>query len=261
MTERQAGNLAASEGHLVELLDVWSSSWSTDGSVDMPVLDGGIATGFIHLAWAHHVVRLSEAVVVLYDKRMYLQAVPLVRQTLETAISAFWLAHVTEGGDRAYAAYLLGRRTMLREMRDLGMPTGDVLSETDREIADLETVHGDLNKYKMPSLWDRARTFQGGRDLYVHYRNLSQFAHPTFWLADGYAHPVDGAELKFGLAATSRYDQAPMAMAYQLISVCHTLGIWATIPHQASGYEPLLEQLDRIGTAHEFQVAHHPSSR
>jgi hypothetical protein len=140
------------------------------------------------------------------------------------------------------------------------MPTAYVLADIDQEIADLESVHGTLSKFKMPSLWDRAQVFSGGRDIYVHYRNLSQFAHPTFWLADGYAHPTDDADFKFGLAPTSRYDQAPMAMAYQLISVSHTLGIWATLPHQASGYEPLLEQLDRIGTSHGFRVARHPSS-
>ncbi|MCB2412294.1 hypothetical protein LGT39_05460 [Demequina sp. TTPB684] len=230
----------------------------SDDSVEVPVLDQTITSGFVHLAWAHHAVRISESVDALYERAMYLQAVPLIRQTLETAITSLWAANVSQAGERAYVAHLLSRRTMLREMGGLGMPVSDGLAELATEIAQREAMHGKLDKFKMPLLSNRATAVRGGRDLYVHYRHLSELAHPTFWLADGYAHPVDLPDSRFALSDSSRYDGAPLALNYQLVSVCHTLGIWSTLPHQSDRYQSLLATLDDVGREFDFSVARHP---
>lgn len=150
---------------------------------------GDFSRAYYTLSQAHHAVRLADAVLVLYEAGLPAQASPLIRQTMECAVTAAWLS-ATPGSADAFAFEGMAQR------RKLGLGLAKVAN-----IPVEETFVPDLTKLAeefAPSESEEARNFlrrtealAGSNWLYPFYRHLSGYSHSGSAILDLYFHPED----------------------------------------------------------------------
>jgi hypothetical protein len=75
--------------------------------------------------FAHNAARLSRAVLTLHEAGQHLEAMPLIRQTLECAMNAAWLL-VTDDGGAALSAVDTKNRRVMFQRGDRPRPRGPV---------------------------------------------------------------------------------------------------------------------------------------
>lgn len=133
-------------------------------------------------AFAHHAARLSRAVLTLHEAGHDLQAMPLIRQTVELAMNAAWLLVAEDGGAALSAVDTKARRVMFTEVTDLGLAD---LSDV-RDRLDAEEARNAQTVTKTRSFEERCKTISGGPQIYAMWRTLSLYSHATSSLADVY---------------------------------------------------------------------------
>jgi hypothetical protein len=132
--------------------------------------------------FAHHAARLSRAVLALHEAGLDLEAMPVIRQTMECAMNAAWLIVTDDGGAALSAVDTKNRRVMLTEVTDLGMADlSDVLKQLDEEEARNTQVIRRTRSFE-----DRCNAVSGGPNIYAMWRTLSLYSHATSSLADVY---------------------------------------------------------------------------
>lgn len=166
--------------------------------------------------FAHHAARLSRAVLTLHDAGHDLEAMPLIRQTLECAMNAAWLLVTDTGGPALSAVDTKSRRVMYREVTELGLADlSEVLRRVELEEArDAETVT------RTRSFEERCRGVSGGRHIYAMWRTLSLYSHATSSIADAYLETVPetpDAPLGVAILLEADWDQAGTWMRVQAL--------------------------------------------
>ncbi|MCI9856780.1 DUF5677 domain-containing protein [Microbacterium proteolyticum] len=166
--------------------------------------------------FAHHAARLSRAVITLHEAGHDLEAMPLIRQTLECAMNAAWLLVTETGGPALSAVDTKNRRVMYREVTELGMADlSEVLKRVEREeVRDAETVT------HTRSFEERCRAVSGGRHIYAMWRTLSLYSHATSSIADVYLESVPvtlEAPLGVAMLLEADWDQADTWMRVQAL--------------------------------------------
>ena len=132
--------------------------------------------------FAHHAARLSRAVLTLHKTGQDLEAMPLIRQTLECAMNAAWLLVTDDGGAALSALDTKSRRVMFQEVTDLGLADlSDVLLRLDAEESrNTQTVS------RTRSFEERCQGVEGGKQMYAMWRTLSLYSHGSSSVADVY---------------------------------------------------------------------------
>lgn len=166
--------------------------------------------------FAHHAVRLSRAVLALHQAGHDLEAMPLIRQTLECAMNAAWLL-VTEGGGAALSAVdKKSRRVMFREVTELGLAD---LSEVLRRIEE-EEARNEETVSRTRSFEERCRAIEGGPQIYAMWRTVSLYSHATSSVADVYLESVpvaDDAPMGVAMLLTADWDQSETWLRVQAL--------------------------------------------
>jgi hypothetical protein len=176
MTEPFPEGGAAEVARLVEL-------WEQLSSRKFAPRDGMQPSNAVQIwTFAHHASRLSRAVLVLHEAGHDLEAMPLIRQTLELAMNAAWLLVADDGGAALAAVNTKSRRVMFTEVTDLGLAD---LSEV-RDRLDAEEARNTQTITKTRSFEDRCKAIAGGPQIYAMYRTLSLYSHGTSSIADVY---------------------------------------------------------------------------
>lgn len=139
--------------------------------------------------FAHHAARLSRAVLTLHAAGHDLEAMPLIRQTMECAMNAAWLLVTDDGGAALSAVDTKSRRAMFTEVTDLGLAD---LSDV-RDRLDAEEARNTQTVTHTRSFEARCKAIAGGAQIYAMYRTLSLYSHATSSVADVYlrADPED----------------------------------------------------------------------
>jgi len=166
--------------------------------------------------FAHHAARLSRAVLTLHEAGHDLEAMPLIRQTLECAMNAAWLLVTDSGGAALSAVDTKSRRVMYREVTELGLADlSEILRRVEQEEArDAETVT------RTRSFEERCRAVSGGRHIYAMWRTLSLYSHATSSVADVYLETVresEDAPLGVAMLLNADWDQGATWMRVQAL--------------------------------------------
>lgn len=166
--------------------------------------------------FAHHAARLSRAVLTLHQAGHHLEAMPLIRQTLECAMNAAWLLVTDDGGAALNAVDTKSRRVMFQEVTDLGLADlSDVLHRLDEEESSNGKTVGRTRSFE-----ERCRAVAGGKQIYAIWRTLSLYSHATSSIADVYLSSVTEDEgNSYGVAILwhGDWDQAETWMRVQAL--------------------------------------------
>jgi hypothetical protein len=166
--------------------------------------------------FAHHAARLSRAVLTLHQAGHHLEAMPLIRQTLECAMNAAWLLVTDDGGAALSAVDTKSRRVMFQEVTDLGLADlSDVLSRLEEEESRNGRTVGRTRSFE-----ERCRAVAGGKQIYAIWRTLSLYSHASSSIADVYlsSAPEDTGN-SYGVAMLwhGDWDQADTWMRVQAL--------------------------------------------
>jgi hypothetical protein len=136
-------------------------------------------------------VNLSRAVLTLYAGGLEWEALPLIRASLECAVTAAWLSVTRDETAAILHDGAVQRRKLLNDISLSGLvDTTDAAAENERQLDELSGEETQAGR----ALRERALQLQGGQSLYTTYRALSSYCHPGTGLADEYlvrALPTD----------------------------------------------------------------------
>lgn len=188
MTERPTEPDVSIEASLARMERLRGSWKARPSALGIRALDGSTHRSLMITVLARHAITLNDAVATLAGERMFISAAPLVRGTLESAVTAAWMV-VTRHSLEALAEEQARQRTALgRDATKLAHWIG--LGEPGREPteaeADLIERWQQFRSYAAKSFEQRCLAFPSAPWLYADYRWLSQFVHPGTALLDVY---------------------------------------------------------------------------
>lgn len=158
-------------------------------------------------AFAHHAARLSRAVLTLHEAGHDLEAMPLIRQTVELAMNAAWLLLSEDGGAALSAVDTKNRRVMFTEVTDLGLADLSAV----RDALDAEEARNEQAVTKTRNFQERCNAVSGGAQIYAMWRTLSLYSHATSSVADVYVESApedEGNPYGVKLRLRGDWDQA-----------------------------------------------------
>ena len=239
---------------LARVLLHWRTAWAAQGTVSVPVVDGNELTSVGQLNRAQHATQLSRGVIQLYKHGLTIQAAPLVRLTTEIAITSIWARFADHAGDRLFADYASSERTLVQDIAKMGGDIDDYREGNEELIRDITAKHGDLGKFKAPSVLAQSETFVGGEQAYAFYRLVSRYCHAGHALGQSYAREVKDDIWPYALADSADYSLADLAFGMQLVGTCHALASWALLPNQTPAAQDLLLLLREVAERTGFDV-------
>jgi len=208
---------------LRDLLAVWKTDAVT---VEVPVIDGGPLTGVAVHVLAQNAVALTESVILLVESQMYLQAVPLIRLTMECGMTAAWLSVAPNAGNASYHESERNRREIIKALfEDPSLRDDDVLAEVEESVRAL-AEHRDASAQHFKTLCNQ---IVGGEKTYVAYRILSGYSHAGMPLLEPYLKdaPKDANNASgIVLLEKSDYGAIDVSLGYQVAMLCLAMTAW-----------------------------------
>ena len=199
---------------LHELLDLWRGYGS---EARFRIIDGSLVGGLQIRTLVEHCARLTEAILLLVSEGHYITAMPLVRQTLECAVTAAWISIAP---DATFAAiYESARQQNNSYSAVLGQDSLFENPERTEELANMLERFGGYKSGAGQFFEKRCKELSGGESLYVYYRIFSQVSHADLSLMDEYLEKVadtgvDTDDYRFITPAP--YPQITTALAFQV---------------------------------------------
>jgi len=233
------------------LINIWNDD---EKFVSVPLIEESPLTGVAIRVLAEHAVALTNSIVLLAKNGMFIQAAPLIRLTMECGITAAWFSITTNAANAANHEGARQHRLILESMfQDVGIGDEQMVieaSESVRDLAKYESVSA--RKFEQ-----RCNQIVGGKDLYVHYRILSQVSHAGLALLDSYMHEVDiTSENPIGYAFLKQadYASARISLGYQISMLCLTLTAWDNISKDHPNSSNLQSVADRFGCNRNIEL-------
>jgi hypothetical protein len=170
--------------YLHRMIELWAkgarSVWRARASTQF-------VNGPLIYAHAAHVVELSEGVETLYRADQDFAAMPLIRSSMESAMTA---AYLLAAPDKTFAFMHPGiesRMRVLRDLNDRGMDVAEAMRQARLSLDNLATYASEETR----TLRGRFEALDGGRDMYTTYRLASELCHPGNVLAEEYTVQTD----------------------------------------------------------------------
>lgn len=199
----------------IERLKTLIARWDAHGeTVNVRKMGDSVLTGVAIQVQVEHAVRLAEAVVALAREGLFIQTAPLVRMTLECAVSAAWWSLNPDNvkGSIHEAARL---KKLLHEGMSKLASTPYV---THPDWSDISEEYAAFHAAEAGNFEARCKALKGGESLYPYYRLLSEASHGGTALLDEYMETVPESEASpFGLAFTKH---APYRYFNTVLAVC-----------------------------------------
>ncbi|MDQ1548055.1 MAG: hypothetical protein QOH69_2959 [Actinomycetota bacterium] len=189
--------------YIQKLIDVWNlyidKSWKVAGS-DHPAHLPSI------YACASQTVLYSQAVLKLYEVGLPLAALPMIRASLECAVTAAWLSVAKDETPALLIDGAKQRKKLLDGIRDNSdVDVEPAMKETLRLI---EQLDGSENQAGA-ELKTRSDQIVGGAALYVAYRAASSYCHPGNGITEMYVsqrETTPGQPNRFALRAEPDFE-------------------------------------------------------
>jgi len=199
-----------------------------------------------------HAIGLTRAVLVLADSGLRIESVPLVRLTMECAVTAVWLTMVSGSGKASYHRATVDFKNL--NLALLKIENGPADHEADVKMidAEIETLETFRQK-EAKSFLDRCASVDSGVWLYAYYRLFSKTSHGGANLNDEYLQTVEHSrEAPLGLAFKDQQDFAlwPIVLAFQVTMLFNALQAW----DRTSQTHSRKAALDTIRSQHEIAL-------
>lgn len=192
---------------LAELIDLWNSHGHESFRI-RPDID--VTGGLTIRALAHHTAKLSRAVLIGANAGLDVELVPLVRLSIECAMTAGWLL-VADGGRALAHEGMRQRRAALQGVHRFGHDAQAELDEVEGALAQV-TESGEGRVFQR-----RCESLVGGEQMYVTYRAASVYSHAGTGITDHY------------LVRVPKSDAAPIGLAMNLGADLPTVDTWIAI--------------------------------
>lgn len=232
MTDQGAGErvptIEESSNALERLISIWVEQ-NRGGTVEIPIIEGSPIVGVTIHIMAKHSVALSESILALTSQNMILQSVPIMRLTMECAVTAAWLSVTPNASNAARHEDARDRlATITSIFEDLDM-------RDDELLADARFAVSQLSKHKTDTarkFETRCKSIAGGEKIYVLYRMLSRHSHAGIGLTDLYLkNSEESAENPYGVSLLEKtnYPLADADLAQQVGMLALALTAWDNI--------------------------------
>lgn len=237
----------------VDVLRRLVSIWDEVVETEIPVLeDGDWERGVSARVQIEHAVGLTRAVLVLADSGLRIESVPLVRLTMECAVTAVWLTIVSGSGKASYHRATVDFKNL--NLALLKIENRPVDQEADIRMIDAEIEKLEASRQKeAKSFLDRCASVDSGVWLYAYYRLFSKTSHGGANLNDEYLQTVEhSGEASLGLAFKDQQAFAlwPIVLGFQVTMLFNALQAWDRI----SQTHPRKAALDTISSQHEITL-------
>jgi hypothetical protein len=220
---------------LDELLAIWHG---LDGSAAIPLLDGTIHPGLAIHNLVEEATNLSEAIRLLVANDMSLPVVPLIRLSMECAVTAAWWA-----GDPSRVRYSAAEevRQKIHLASGLaGVAAGEHFDEVNSYLkARAEALGSPTDDAKRFEA--RCAATPGFEWAYPQYRLLSQTSHAGTALVTEYTYPDEN---QLGVAINQRPTWSAQPVGYPMQVVILTIAL--------SVYDAVLPQRQLQNMLQEF---------
>ncbi|TAM69294.1 MAG: hypothetical protein EPN48_07855 [Microbacteriaceae bacterium] len=237
---------------LQQLLAIWDEVSESE----VPVLeDGDWERGVSARVQIEHAVGLTRAVLVLAKAGLRIESVPLVRMTMECAVTAVWLTIASGSGKASYYKATVDFKNLHLALLKIGNP--EVVDDPDSKK--LEADIGSLEVFRQKearNFLDRCASVDSGEWLYAYYRLLSRTSHGGANLNDEYLQEIEHSEsAPLGLAFKDPRDFAlwPVVLGFQVTMLFNALQAWDRISHT----RPRKSALDAISDQHDITLFDH----
>jgi hypothetical protein len=182
----------------------------------------------IHIM-AQHSVALSESVLLLTSANMFLESAPLIRLTMECAVTAAWLSITPNAGNAARHEDARSRLATINSIfEDPERADEDLLEEAKAAVTELAEHKSDAARY----FEKRCKEIAGGEKLYTLYRVMSGFSHAGIGLADLYLDEVAKSPTNpYGIIMRdkSNYPSADASLVHQVAMLALSMKAWDNI--------------------------------
>ena len=210
-----------------ELIALWGEQNSRD-TVEIPIMDRNPLVGITIHVMAQHSVALSESVLVLTSANMFLESAPLIRLTMECAVTAAWLSVTPNAANAARHEDARNRLTTINSLfEDLGRVDEDLLEDATKAVAELAEHKSDAARY----FEKRCKKLAGGEKIYTMYRIMSGFSHAGIGLTELYLAEVDKSRTnQYGISLLNKSNYpAEASLVHQVVMLALSMKAWDDI--------------------------------
>lgn len=120
--ELEIPSLEKSLGGMREILNIWQNESEL---IQVPMVNGSYDTGLSVRTIAEHTIALTESIILLARYGMHLQAVPLIRLTLECGITAAWVSTTPNAVEAMNYGYAVQEQKLLNHMLEIDIPVSE----------------------------------------------------------------------------------------------------------------------------------------
>lgn len=179
--------------------------WDSRLGEPTKVRDGvDVGDAFMVEALTTHVVRLTRAVLALADAGFTVEAMPLIRLSLECGVTTAWLVLSEGAGNSLTHEGARLRRAALKEAVKRGPGFESSLAQTKEVLSTLEAdAAGEGRHFER-----RCLALDGGDELYLLFRVASSLSHAGLGISDFYAE--EAIDELFGIRMAPHADLEDM---------------------------------------------------
>ncbi len=227
-TDEQVPSIDESSKAIRELITLWREQ-NSSGTVEIPLMEGLPLVGVTIHIMVQHSVALSESVLVLTSANMFLESAPLIRLTMECAVTAAWLSITPNAGNAARHEDARNRLATINSIfEDLERVDDDLLEDATLAVTELAEHKSDAARY----FEKRCRKIAGGEKIYTLYRIMSGFSHAGIGLTDLYLTKVDESPANpygISLLDKSNYPAPDASLVQQVGMLALSMKAWDDI--------------------------------
>ena len=237
-------SIEESIGGMRELLAIWQVE---EKLVKTPIIDNSPDTGLFVRAFAEHTVALTESVALLGEHRMFLQAAPLIRLSMECAITAAWLSVTPNSANALTHEYAVQEKKLFNHRVQLNIP----VSTEDLSFTTIEFE--ELVKYQSSEALqfiERFKAIAGGELLYLPYRQLSEVSHAGLSIKQHYVFENPEStdpEKRLAFVIQPQYFWTDQAFGGQVVSLILALTAWDELAPDKPWSSKIQTIADRFG--------------
>lgn len=201
------------------------------------------------LGFASEVVTYSGTILEVVDKGRPLEAIPMIRAAYEAGVIAQWVEMV--GADAAIAVTNEYQRKRSALSRTLQESKSEVLRNAAPTIAGASAStmpsHSNAQAKSFEAL---TRDFLNGKEIYVYYRMMSDYAHPGIGSIDQYFQPPSDGQATPVFSYQPRQPDRSLWFYFSVLSLCTAVRPLAKMIPDSH----LIRAVDEVSTEHSFPV-------
>jgi hypothetical protein len=253
-TDERVPSIEESSKAIRGLIALWKEQ-NTLGTVEIPFMEGLPLVGVTIHIMAQHSVALSESVLVLTSANMFLKSAPLIRFTMECAVTAAWLSITPNAGNAALHEDARNSLATINSIfEDPERVDEDLLEDATAAVAELAEHKSEAAR----KFEKRCKKIAGGEKLYSLYGIMSGFSYAGIGLTDLYLAKVDESPTNpygISLLDKSNFPAPDASLVHQVAMLALSMKAWDNILPMHPSRGPLENIAKNFGIGLEINLA------